>query len=74
MNASQARLPWKKWVRARVPLRRGGDGIHNLNDAMKSRVRSDGHVGAAEVIIDGAHHADNVKMGGILGLSGRDLT
>lgn len=58
----------------RAPLCCGGDGIHDLNDAMKGRVCANGHVGAAEVIINGANHANDVEMGGILGLSGCDLT
>lgn len=57
-----------------VPLCCGGDGIYNLDDAMQGRVRPDGHVGATEVIVNGAHHANDVQMGGTLGLVGCDLT
>lgn len=63
-----------KWLHVRVPLCCGGDGIYNLDDAMQGRVRPDGHVGAAEVIVNGAHHAHDVEMGGTLGLVGCDLT
>lgn len=73
-HASQAGLSCSKWLHAGVPLRRGGDGIHNLDDAMQGRVRPDGHVGATEVVINGAHHANDVEMGGTLGLVGCDLT
>lgn len=41
---------------------------------MQGRVRPDGHVGATEVIVNGAHHANDVEVGGILGLAGCDLT
>lgn len=51
-----------------IPLCCGGDGVHYLYDAMQGRVCPDGHVGATEVIINGAHHADDVEMGGSLGL------
>lgn len=57
-----------------LPLCRGGDGVHYLYDAMEGRVCTDGHVGATEVIVNGAHHADNVEMGGVLGISRCDLT
>jgi len=45
---------------------RGGrwnDGVDGLDDAVKGRVRSDGHVGAAEVVVDGSNHAHDVEMG-----------
>lgn len=73
-NASQVCLSYSNWLHVRVPLCCGGDGIHNLDDAMQGRVRPDGHVGATEVIVNGAHHANDVEMGGILGLGGCDLT
>lgn len=41
---------------------------------MEGRVCTDGHVGATEVIVNGAHHANNVEMGGVLGISRCDLT
>lgn len=43
------------------PLRRGHDGIDHLDDSVQSRVRPDGHVGPAEVVIDGADHAHDVE-------------
>lgn len=42
------------------PLCCCGDGIHHLNDAVQGRVCANGHVGATEVIVDGAHHANDV--------------
>lgn len=32
-----------------------GNGIDSLNNPVQSRIRSDGHVRAAEIIIDWAH-------------------
>lgn len=58
----------------RIPLCCGGDGVHYLYDAMKGRVCPDGHVGATEVIVNGAHHANDVEMGGALGIIRCDLT
>ena len=29
---------------------------------MEGRVSADGHVGAAEIVVDGPNHADNVQM------------
>ena len=49
-----------------VPLRCSGDGIHHLNDAVQGRVCADGHVGATEVVVNGAHHAYDVQVGGTL--------
>lgn len=57
-----------------IPLCCGGDGVHNLYDAMQGRVCADGHVSATEVIVNRAHHANDIEMGGTLGLIGRDLT
>lgn len=45
------------------PLSGGHDGVHHLDDPVQSRVGADGHVGAAEVVVDGADHADNVEHG-----------
>lgn len=42
------------------PLRSCGDGIHHLDDAVQGRVCANGHVGATEVVVDGAHHAYDV--------------
>lgn len=44
------------------PLSGGHDGVHHLDDPVQRRVGADGHVGAAEVIVDGADHADNVEL------------
>lgn len=49
------------------PLCSRGDGIHHLNDAVQCRVSTDGHVSAAEVIVDGANHTDDVELGVSLG-------
>ena len=43
------------------PLRCGSDGIDHLHDAMQRRVGANGHVGAAEVIVDGAHQTHHVE-------------
>lgn len=43
------------------PLSSGHDSIHHLDDAVQCRVGADGHVGATEVVVDGADHADNVQ-------------
>lgn len=32
-----------------------GDGIDSLDNTMQSRVRTNGHVRAAEIVIDGSH-------------------
>lgn len=56
-----------------VPLCCCGDGINYLNDAMQGRVSADGHVSSTEVIVDRAHHANNVEVGGTLGLICCDL-
>lgn len=44
------------------PLCSGGDGIHNLYDAMQGRVSANGHVSSTEVIVNGAHHANNIQV------------
>ena len=43
------------------PLGRGHNGVHHLDDPVQGWVRADGHVGAAEVVVDGAHHAHDVE-------------
>lgn len=48
------------------PLSSGHDGIDNFNDSVQSRVGADGHVGAAEVVVDGAHHAHHVEVSVLL--------
>ena len=35
---------------------------------MQGRVSPDGHVGPTEVVVDRAHHTDNVEVGARLGL------
>lgn len=57
-----------------IPLCGGGDGIHDLYDAMQGRISADGHVSSTEVIVNGAHHANNIKVGSGLCLNCRDLT
>jgi len=44
------------------PLSGGHDGVHHLDDPVQRRVGADGHVGAAEVVVDGADHADDVEL------------
>lgn len=48
--------------RRHAPLGRGGDGVDDLQDAMQGGVRADGHVSAAEVVVDGAHHPHHVEV------------
>lgn len=59
---------------ALVGIGSGSDGIHSLNDTVECRVCADGHVSAAEVIVDGAHHTHNVEVRVGLALLLRDLT
>lgn len=47
---------------ALVGIGSGGDSIHSLNNTMEGRVSADGHVSAAEIIVDGAHHTHNVEV------------
>ena len=47
--------------RPAVGVRRRDDGVDGGDDPVQRRVRSDGHVGAAEVVVDGADDADNVE-------------
>lgn len=49
-----------------LPLCRGCDGIYYFNNAMQGAVSANGHISSTEVIVDGAHHADNVEMGGVI--------
>lgn len=49
------------------PLSRGHDGVHHLDDPVQCRVGADGHVRAAEVVVDGADHANNVELGVAVG-------
>ena len=51
-----------------VPLSCGGNGIHNLYDPMQGRVGADGHVSSTEIIVNGAHHANNIEVGGTFSL------
>lgn len=44
------------------PLSGGHDGVHHLDDPVQCRVSSDGHVGATEIVVDGADHADDVEL------------
>lgn len=62
------------WLVTCIPLSCGSDGVHYLYDAMQSRVCPNGHVGATEVVVNRAHHANDVEMGGTLGLICCDLT
>lgn len=45
------------------PLCRSGDGVHHLDDAVQGGVCADGHVSAAEIVVDGTHHAHDVQVG-----------
>ena len=46
----------------------GDDAVDGVDDPVKGGVRSDGHVGAAEVVVDGADDADNVEVAVIFNL------
>lgn len=37
------------------------DGVNRLDDAVESGISADGHVRAAEVVVDGSDHAGNVE-------------
>lgn len=41
---------------------------------MQGRICANGHIGSTEVVVNGAHHADDVQVGGTLGLMNGDLT
>lgn len=45
-----------------LPLSGGHDGVHHLDDPVQRRVSSDGHVGATEIVVNGADHADDVEL------------
>ena len=45
-----------------LPLSCGGDRVDALDDAMQGAVRADGHVRAAEIIVDGTDQADNIQV------------
>lgn len=47
--------------RTLVALRSGHHRVGGLDNALQRRVRADGHVGAAEVVVDGAHQAGNLN-------------
>lgn len=53
---------WRGRRSFRLPLCGGHDGVHHLDDPVQGRVGADGHVGAAEVVVDGADHADDVEL------------
>ena len=55
------------------PLGGRHDGVHHLDDAVQGRVRADGHVGAAEVVVDGSHHPHHVEVPVLLHLLRADL-
>ena len=57
-----------------VPGSSGGDIVDGLHDAMEGGVCTDGHVGATEVIVYGAHHAHNVQVAALICLVLVDLT
>lgn len=43
------------------PLSGCHDCIHHLDDPVQSRIRADRHVGATEVVVDGADHPHYVQ-------------
>lgn len=48
---------------ALVAVGGGDDGVDGLHDAVQGGVRADGHVSAAEVVVDRANHAHDVQVG-----------
>ena len=53
------------------PLMRRGcwdDTIDGIDDSVKSRISSDGHVRAAEIVVDRSDHSDYVEVGVFHGL------
>lgn len=50
------------WGAEISPLSGGHNGIHHLDDSVQRRVSSNGHVCAAEVIVDGTDHANYVEL------------
>lgn len=40
---------------ALMRVRSAGDGIDSLDNTMQSRIRTNGHVRAAEIVVDGSH-------------------
>lgn len=49
-----------------IPLRCGGDGIYYFNNAMQGAVSANCHISSTKVIVNGAHHANDVEVGGVL--------
>ena len=45
-----------------VAVRRGDDGVSDLEDPVEGGVGPDGHVGPTEVIIDGPDHSHDVEV------------
>ena len=43
-------------------MRSCGDGIDAINDSMQRRIGADGHICAAEIIVDRADDTDNVEL------------
>lgn len=68
-NGTASVLAW----RPHTPLGRGGNGVNDLHDAVQGRVCANGHVCAAEVIVDGAHQPGDVQVRVGLGRALRDL-
>lgn len=54
-------------------IRRTDNGIDGLDDAMQGRVRADGHVRAAEIVVDRADHAGDVQLAVLFALLVVDL-
>lgn len=75
MSQAQGRLPARPPTGSPWPPPLGSrhDGVHHLDDAVQGRVRADSHVGAAEVVVDGAHHPHHVEVPVLLHLLRVDL-
>lgn len=59
--SSTSTVFWGSSVRP-TPLCRGHDSVDDLHDAVQCRVCSDGHIGAAEVVVDGANEPHDVQV------------
>ena len=56
------------------PGRRRCDVVDGFYDTVQGRVGSDRHVGAAEVVVDGANHANDVQVSALLRLEVLDTS
>lgn len=57
---------------ALMRIRRADDRVDGLDDTMQCRICADGHVCAAEIVVDRANHAGDVQYAELLTLLGVD--